>query len=185
MDITLSVAAFIFSIIGTAGCISPVLPGTVMSYAGLLCAYFTSYSHISTPAVWIWLAISIAVCAADYFLPAWMTRRFGGSKAGAIGATVGVIAGFFLFPPFGVILGPFMGRPRPCSSASARSSRSSSGRGSSSSPRSACSFMSPPTPTPSCGTGLQRFSNSIPIAYEHETVSDSGGRRAVDARHGL
>ena len=109
MDITLSVAAFLFSIIGTAGCIIPVLPGTVMSYAGLLCAYFTSYSHISTPAVWIWLAVSVAVCAADYFLPAWMTRRFGGSKAGAIGATVGVIAGFFLFPPFGVILGPFMG----------------------------------------------------------------------------
>ena len=38
-----------------------------------------------------------------------MTRRFGGSRSGAIGATVGVFAGFFLFPPFGIVLGPFFG----------------------------------------------------------------------------
>ena len=57
----------------------------------------------------IWLAITVAVSVADYFLPAWMTRRFGGSRAGAIGATVGVFAGFFIFPPIGIILGPFVG----------------------------------------------------------------------------
>lgn len=109
MDITLSVAAFLLSIVGIIGCIVPALPGTVLSYAGLLCAYFTSYSHLSSASIWIWLVVAVAVTAADYFLPAWMTRRFGGSRAGAIGATVGVIAGFFLFPPLGIVLGPFMG----------------------------------------------------------------------------
>ena len=54
-------------------------------------------------------AITVAVSVADYFLPAWMTRRFGGSRSGAIGATVGVFAGFFFFPPVGIILGPFFG----------------------------------------------------------------------------
>ena len=29
--------------------------------------------------------------------------------AGGIGATVGVFAGFFIFPPIGIILGPFVG----------------------------------------------------------------------------
>jgi conserved hypothetical protein len=53
--------------------------------------------------------VTVAVSAADYFLPAWMTRRFGGSRSGAIGATAGVFAGFFLFPPVGIILGPFAG----------------------------------------------------------------------------
>lgn len=53
--------------------------------------------------------MTVAVSVADYFLPAWMTRRFGGSRAGAIGATVGVFAGFFLFPPVGIFLGPFLG----------------------------------------------------------------------------
>jgi uncharacterized protein YqgC (DUF456 family) len=122
MDIALSVLAFLFSIVGIIGCIVPALPGVVLSYAGLLCAYFTSYSHMSASAIWIWLAITVAArelsalrgevasdAVADYFLPAWMTRRFGGSRAGAIGATVGVFAGFFIFPPIGIILGPFVG----------------------------------------------------------------------------
>lgn len=109
MDIVLSTAAFLLSILGIIGCIVPALPGVVLSYAGLLCAYFTSYSHMSATAVWIWLAVTVAVSVADYFLPAWMTRRFGGSRSGAIGATIGVFAGFFLFPPLGIILGPFAG----------------------------------------------------------------------------
>ena len=93
MDIALSVAAFLLSIVGIVGCIVPALPGVVLSYAGLLCAYFTSYSSMSPAAIWLWLAITVAVSVADYFLPAWMTRRFGGSRSGAIGATVGVFAG--------------------------------------------------------------------------------------------
>ena len=42
MDIALSVLAFLFSIVGIIGCIVPALPGVGLSYAGLLCAYFTS-----------------------------------------------------------------------------------------------------------------------------------------------
>lgn len=109
MDIVLSILAFALSIAGIIGCIVPALPGTVFSYAGLLCAYFCSYSQISASALWIWLAIAVAVTAIDYVLPAWMTKRFGGSRSGAIGATAGVFAGFFFFPPVGIILGPFAG----------------------------------------------------------------------------
>ena len=109
MDITLSIAAFLLTLVGIAGCIIPALPGVILSYGGLLCAYFASYSHMETSSLWIWLAVTAAVSAADYFLPAWMTRRFGGSRAGAVGATVGVFAGFFLFPPVGIVLGHFMG----------------------------------------------------------------------------
>ena len=109
MDIALTLLAYVLAIVGIAGCIIPVIPGVVLSYAALLCAYFTSYATISTASLWIWLAATIAVTAADFYLPAWMTRRFGGSRAGAIGATVGVFAGFFLFAPAGIVLGPFFG----------------------------------------------------------------------------
>ena len=37
-----------------------------------------------------------------------MTRRFGGSRAGSIGATIGIFVGFFA-GPVGIILGPFVG----------------------------------------------------------------------------
>lgn len=109
MDILLSTSAILLAILGIAGCIVPALPGTILSYGGLLCAYFASYSQMGAAALWIWLAICIAVSVADYFLPAWMTKRFGGSRAGSIGATVGIFVGFFLLPPIGIILGPFLG----------------------------------------------------------------------------
>lgn len=109
MDITLALLALLFTVVGIIGCIVPALPGVILSYAGLLCSWFTSYSTIGTAALWIWLAVTVAVSVIDYYLPAWMTRRFGGSRSGAIGATVGVFAGFFFFPPLGVILGPFFG----------------------------------------------------------------------------
>lgn len=109
MDIVFSIVAFLLLILGIIGCIVPALPGVVLSYAGLLCASFASHSLIGATALWVWLGVTVAVSVADYFLPAWMTRRFGGSRAGAIGATVGIFAGFFLFPPLGIVLGPFVG----------------------------------------------------------------------------
>lgn len=108
MDILLSICAFVLAILGIAGCIVPALPGTLLSYGGLLCAYFTSWSQMGSTALWIWLAVCVAVSLADYLLPAWMTKRFGGSHAGSVGATIGVFVGFFLGPA-GIILGPFVG----------------------------------------------------------------------------
>ena len=36
-------------------------------------------------------------------------KVFGGGRASTIGVVVGIILGVFLFPPFGVIVGPFLG----------------------------------------------------------------------------
>ena len=100
MDIALSIAAFLFSITGIVGCIVPIIPGVALSYVGLLCASFCSYSEISSATLWIWLAVTVAVSVIDYFLPGYFARLVGGTRAGSIGATVGMIA---------VILGPFFG----------------------------------------------------------------------------
>ncbi len=110
MDILLALAAFALALLGIIGNILPGLPGSLFSYAALLCAWGTTYSGLGTATLLLWLAVTLAVSAVDYFLPAWMTKRFGGSRAGAIGATVGVFAGFLLPLPFvGILLGPFIG----------------------------------------------------------------------------
>ena len=44
----------------------------------------------------------------DYIVPVWGTKKFGGSKYGTRGATVGLIIGLFL-GPLGIIIGPFIG----------------------------------------------------------------------------
>lgn len=109
MSIFLAIIAFLCSIIGLIGCVVPIIPGLVLNYAALLLLAATDYADITLTTLLIWAAVTIAVTAADFYLPAWMTRRFGGTRAGAIGATIGVLVGMFLFPPFGIILGPFFG----------------------------------------------------------------------------
>lgn len=109
MDILLACLAFILSVVGLVGCIVPVIPGIVLNFFALVLLTLTSYAEIGWSALAVWLVVTIVVTAADFYLPAWMTRRFGGSRAGEIGATVGVFAGMFLFPPFGILLGPFFG----------------------------------------------------------------------------
>lgn len=109
MDIFLAIAAVVLSLVGIVGCIVPIIPGTILSFAALLCVYFTPYSTISGTALVVWAVISLAVMLADYLLPGYMARLFGGSRAGSIGATVGMIVGMIFFNVPGVIFGSFVG----------------------------------------------------------------------------
>ena len=52
--------------------------------------------------------LTAIVSVLDYVLPSYMTKKFGGSKAGERGAMAGVLAGF-IFGPIGIIVGPFVG----------------------------------------------------------------------------
>ena len=109
MDILLLLAALVLAVTGIVGCIVPVIPGVILSYAGLLCAYGCSGSALTPAALWIWAAVTVVVSLVDYLLPGYLTRLFGGSRASVVGATLGVFAGFFLFPPIGIVVCPFLG----------------------------------------------------------------------------
>ena len=108
MDILLSVIGCLCLLIGLIGCIVPALPGPPVSYLGILFIHWTSYAHFSTAFLVIWAVIAAAVTVLDNFLPIWMTKKFGGSRAATIGSGIGLVAGLF-FAPWGIILGPFLG----------------------------------------------------------------------------
>lgn len=109
MDVFLSILAALFAVVGLLGCIVPMLPGPPMSYAAMILVACCSYSDLGWTTMVVFFIITVAVTVLDFLLPAWMALRFGGSRAGEIGATVGMIAGFFVFPPVGILLGPFVG----------------------------------------------------------------------------
>jgi uncharacterized protein YqgC (DUF456 family) len=108
MDILLISLGFILMLVGILGSILPVLPGVPISWLGLLMIYLAP----SIPFDWVFLTITFVLAALlyllDYIIPAIGTKRFGGSRYGMIGATLGLLAGLF-FPPFGFIIGPFIG----------------------------------------------------------------------------
>lgn len=108
MDVLLSILAILLGIIGCIGCIVPVLPGPFLAFGGYLCLYFCTYADIPTTWIVVFGVVTIAISILDYLLPSYMTKAFGGTKAGERGALAGVLGGF-IFGPLGIIIGPFVG----------------------------------------------------------------------------
>lgn len=108
MDVFLLIVACLLMLIGIIGCILPGLPGTPIAYVGLWIAQATDRIDFSWQFLLIWGIVTIIVSVLDYVVPAWGTKRFGGTKYGVWGSTIGVFVGLFA-GPWGVILGPLVG----------------------------------------------------------------------------
>lgn len=109
MDILLIVLGIVFMLVGIAGCVLPILPGPPISFLGLLFLHFTARTDIPEDTLWTLGLITVAVTVLDYIVPIYGTKRFGGTKKGVWGSTIGLIIGMFFFPPFGIIIGPLVG----------------------------------------------------------------------------
>ena len=109
MDYLLIGLGIIFLLMGIAGAILPIIPGPPLSYLGLLMLHFTSRYSFDSQFLWIWAGVTLVVYVLDYIIPAWGTKKFGGSKKGVWGSIAGLLLGMIFFPPFGIIIGPFVG----------------------------------------------------------------------------
>ena len=109
MEIFLVLVALLLMILGILGSFLPVLPGPLTSWAGLLVLHFTEGVELSQTFLIVTLLVAIFIYVLDYIIPAIGTKRFGGSRAGMIGTTLGLIVGLLSPIPFGIIIGPFIG----------------------------------------------------------------------------
>lgn len=100
--------SMLLMVVGIIGCLVPVLPGPPLSFLGILTLQFTKFADVSTNLLIILAVVALLVSILDYIVPIWGTKKFGGSKYGARGATVGLVIGLFFGPP-GIIIGPFIG----------------------------------------------------------------------------
>ena len=109
--ITISIIGSIFIVLGFIGCFLPVLPGPPLSFIGLL--MLAIVRHFSPPLtailMTIMLIITIVVTGLDYVIPSLGAKRYGASRWGIWGSMAGMIIGLFFFPPFGMIIGAFIG----------------------------------------------------------------------------
>jgi uncharacterized protein YqgC (DUF456 family) len=55
------------------------------------------------------LLLSLGIFILDYIIPSLGAKRYGGSKKGAVGATLGMLIGLFLPIPLGFVIGAFAG----------------------------------------------------------------------------
>ena len=109
MDIFIVILSLSIMALGIIGSFLPILPGPLTSWVGLLVLNFADGINLSTTFLIVTLLVAIAIWFLDYIIPAMGTKRFGGSKSGMIGTTVGLIIGLLSPIPFGIIIGPFLG----------------------------------------------------------------------------
>lgn len=108
-DILILVLAVLLQIAGLVGCFVPVLPGPLLNFAGLWILDYTRWADFSLSFILLFLFLALAAQIIDTVIPLWGTKKYGGSRWGIRGATIGLLIGFLFFPPFGILLGPFFG----------------------------------------------------------------------------
>ena len=109
MDIFIICLVVFILLLGIIGCFVPIIPGPPISYAALLVFHFFSSYNIDENTLWIWALIVIAVTVFDLWIQIYGVKKFGGTKKAVNGSIIGLVIGIFLFPPFGIIIGPFLG----------------------------------------------------------------------------
>ena len=108
MDILLLIVGIACLLTGLAGAVLP-LPGPPLSFAGLILLHISKFAEFSDTVLYTLGFVTIVIAVLDYYIPIWGTKKFGGTKYGAIGATVGLIIGFFFIPAIGMFIGTFLG----------------------------------------------------------------------------
>lgn len=109
MDIALLIIGFILMFAGLIGSFLPVLPGPPLSWIGLVLFYLTKPIALDYKFLGITLFIAVLVTVMDYIIPALGTKKFGGTKYGMWGTTIGLIIGLLMPIPLGFLLGALIG----------------------------------------------------------------------------
>jgi uncharacterized protein YqgC (DUF456 family) len=108
MDYVWIIAGGLLLLAGLIGCFLPVLPGPPLAFIGLLIQQLKSSAPFTNRFIIIFLLITIFITVLDYVIPVYGTKKFGGSKYGVWGSTIGLLIGLWL-GPIGMIAGPFIG----------------------------------------------------------------------------
>jgi len=109
MDLLFELLGLFFVLMGIIGSFLPVLPGPITGWVGLFLLHQSSRIADNSTFLTITFIVALSVFLLDYIIPALGTKKFGGSKKGIIGSTIGLLVGLVFFGPLGIIIGPFAG----------------------------------------------------------------------------
>jgi uncharacterized protein YqgC (DUF456 family) len=109
MDTVLWITAGVAVLLGLAGIVLPLLPGTPLLFGGLwLAAWLGGFSKVSVTTVVVLGCLALLAWGVDYIAAALGVKGAGASGLAVAGAGVGVLIGMFAGLP-GLILGPIAG----------------------------------------------------------------------------
>jgi uncharacterized protein YqgC (DUF456 family) len=107
IDVLYALGVIILSVLGFLGCVVPVIPGPVMSYAAMLILLPSRFAPSTDTCIWMGIGC-VTVLLLDTIVPVIGAKKFNCSRWGVSGCVIGTIIGMF-FGLLGLILGPFTG----------------------------------------------------------------------------
>lgn len=93
-------------VIGIIGAFVPIIPGPIVAWLSFIPLLFSGVldkGALFWTAMIALAAIAILIQVLDMVVPAWGTKKMGGSKMGIIGAIIGLLVGV-IFSPFSALL---------------------------------------------------------------------------------
>ncbi|MFJ8528950.1 DUF456 domain-containing protein [Bacillus sp. NPDC094106] len=100
------IACFIVSFIAF---IYPIIPGILALWAGYLIYHFGINAEELTTSFWvIQIIFTIIIFIADFIANGYFLKKYGSTKWGERVGMLSIIVGSFFFPPFGLIIIPFL-----------------------------------------------------------------------------
>jgi uncharacterized protein YqgC (DUF456 family) len=110
LNVFLIIIGLILAIAGMVGCILPVLPGPILSFCALiLLSWVKNWQIFSQTFLIVMGALTVLLILLDYIVPALGAKKYGASSRGLWGSAIGMLIGIFFFPPWGMIVGAFLG----------------------------------------------------------------------------
>lgn len=110
MPFYLIFVAILLMLPGLAGVLLPAVPGLpYMFLVALIFAIIDGFTHIRPYEVSILIGIVAISIAVDYMSGILGAKYGGASKQGLLSGLVGMLGGTIFFPPFGGIIGLFIG----------------------------------------------------------------------------
>ena len=119
MEITLLwVLCVALIVVGLAGTVLPLLPGTVLVWGGIvLGAWIDDFARVGTATVVVVSVLAVLAWALDYVAGLMGAQKVGASKQALLGAAVGTVVGLFMglvgvlfMPLVGAALGEYLAR---------------------------------------------------------------------------
>lgn len=110
MDVLYWVLIAIVFLISFIGLIYPIIPSVIFIIGGfILYGLFFSFE----PFHWFFWIVQIMfvilLFSADYLANMFGVKKYGGTRVGIWGSTIGLLVGPFVLPILGIVLGPFIG----------------------------------------------------------------------------
>lgn len=99
----------LIAVVGLIGCIIPVIPGPPLNFLSLVILELAIEDAFPLDFYFLWGGITIVVTVLDYVLPIMGAKVYKASSFGIWGSIIGMVIGILFLPPFGMILGLFIG----------------------------------------------------------------------------